>query len=144
MCHLRNIATLRDYQESVTTGQTHTRMDGRTDRRGQSDSYEPLCFAGDTKMYLGWKLISHSSLFIIVLINLIFHSLTMIHRELFIFYILRWSWLTFAINVRDVLTYCVDLDLCQWCVVWDVRRSLIAVRVTFGLRLLFCLTSSPP
>ena len=56
MCHLRNIA-MRDYQESVTTGQTHTRTDrqtgGRTDRQtdaGQSDPYVPLCFAGDTKM----------------------------------------------------------------------------------------------
>ena len=38
MCRLRNIA-MRDYQESVTTGQTH----------GQSDPYVPLCFAGDTK-----------------------------------------------------------------------------------------------
>ena len=35
---------MRDYQESVTTGQTH----GRTDA-GQSDPYKPLCFAGDTK-----------------------------------------------------------------------------------------------
>ena len=39
MCRLRNIA-MRDYQESVTTGQTDT---------GQSDPYVPLCFAGDTK-----------------------------------------------------------------------------------------------
>ena len=38
MCRLRNIA-MRDYQESVTTGQdTHT--DGRTDTdAGQSDPY---------------------------------------------------------------------------------------------------------
>ena len=43
MCCLRNIA-MRDYQESVTTGQT----DGQTDA-GQSDPYVPLCFAGDTK-----------------------------------------------------------------------------------------------
>ena len=43
MCRLRNIA-MRDYQESVTTGQT----DGQTDA-GQSDPYVPLCFAGDTK-----------------------------------------------------------------------------------------------
>ena len=35
----RNIA-MRDYQESVTTGQTD----------GQSDPYVPLCFAGDTKI----------------------------------------------------------------------------------------------
>ena len=39
-----------DYQESVTTGQTHRRMDGQTDT-GQSDPYVPLCFAGDTKTY---------------------------------------------------------------------------------------------
>ena len=43
MCLLQNIA-MRDYQESVTTGQT----DGRTDA-GQSDPYDLLCFAGDTK-----------------------------------------------------------------------------------------------
>ena len=30
MCRLRNIA-MRDYQESVTTGQTDRRMDGQTD-----------------------------------------------------------------------------------------------------------------
>ena len=35
---------MRDYQESVTTGQTHTRTDA-----GQSNPYVPLCFAGDTK-----------------------------------------------------------------------------------------------
>ena len=35
---------MRDYQESVTTGQTH----GWTDA-GQSDPYVPLFFAGDTK-----------------------------------------------------------------------------------------------
>ena len=46
MCHLRNIA-MRDYQESVTTGQTDTQTDA-----GQSDPYVPLCFAGDTKMTL--------------------------------------------------------------------------------------------
>ena len=40
MCRLRNIA-MRDYQESVTTRQTDA---------GQSDTYVPLCFAGDTKM----------------------------------------------------------------------------------------------
>ena len=45
MCRLRNIA-MRDYQGSVTTGQT----DGQTDA-GQSDPYVPLCFAGDTKMW---------------------------------------------------------------------------------------------
>ena len=39
MCRLRNI-TMRDYQESVTTGQTDA---------GQSDPYVLLCFAGDTK-----------------------------------------------------------------------------------------------
>ena len=44
MCRLRNIA-MRDYKESVTTGQT----DGHTDA-GQSDPYVSLCFAGDTKI----------------------------------------------------------------------------------------------
>ena len=48
MCHLRNIA-VRDYQESVTTGQTHGQTDRQTDA-GQSDPYVPLCFACDTKM----------------------------------------------------------------------------------------------
>ena len=38
MCRLRNIA-MPDYQESVTTGQTHRRT---------PDPYVPLCFAGDT------------------------------------------------------------------------------------------------
>ena len=47
MCRLRNIA-MRDYQESVTTGQTHTNTDGQTDA-GQSDPYVRLCFPGDTK-----------------------------------------------------------------------------------------------
>ena len=37
-----------DFQESVTTGQTHRHTDGQTDA-GQSDPYVPLCFAGDTK-----------------------------------------------------------------------------------------------
>ena len=52
MCRLRNIV-MHDYKESVTTGhthrQTHRKMDGQTDA-GQSDSYEPLCLTGDTKM----------------------------------------------------------------------------------------------
>ena len=43
MCRLRNIAK-RDYQESVTIGQTH----GQTDS-GQSDPYLPICFTADTK-----------------------------------------------------------------------------------------------
>ena len=51
MCRLRNIA-MRDYQESLSTGQTHGRTDSRTDGQtdaGQSDPYNPLCFAGDTQ-----------------------------------------------------------------------------------------------
>ena len=48
MCRLRNIA-MRDYQESVTTGQTDRQTDRQTDA-GQSEPYVPLCFAGDTKM----------------------------------------------------------------------------------------------
>ena len=42
MCRLH----MRDYQESVTTGQTHRQTDA-----GQSDPYVPLCFVGDTKNY---------------------------------------------------------------------------------------------
>ena len=56
MCRLRNIA-MCDYQESVTTGQTHRRTDRQTDTQmdgqrdaGQSDPYVPLCFAGDTEI----------------------------------------------------------------------------------------------
>ena len=54
MCRLRNIA-MRDYQESVTTGQTdrHTHRD----RRRKSDPYVPLCFAGDTTIEVDY--ISH-------------------------------------------------------------------------------------
>ena len=51
MCRLRNKA-MRDYQESVNTGQTDGRTDRQTDGQtdaGQSDPYVPLCFAGDTK-----------------------------------------------------------------------------------------------
>ena len=54
MCRLRNIA-MRDYQESVTTGQTHRRMDERTDRETnavQSDPYVPICFTSDTKTFI--------------------------------------------------------------------------------------------
>ena len=43
MCRLRNI-NMRDYPESVTTGQTDRLTDA-----GQSDPYLPLCIAGDTK-----------------------------------------------------------------------------------------------
>ena len=48
ICRLRNIA-MRDYQESVTTGQTDTQRDGQKDA-GQSDPDVPLCLAGDTKI----------------------------------------------------------------------------------------------
>ena len=48
MCRLRYIA-MRDYQESLTTGQTHRQTDAQTDAE-QSDPYVPLCFAGDTIM----------------------------------------------------------------------------------------------
>ena len=52
---------MRDYQESVTTGQTYTRADRQTDRQtdaGQSDSYVPLCFAGDTKSAMdSWSVV---------------------------------------------------------------------------------------
>ena len=46
MCGLRNIA-LHYYQESVTTGQTHTPTDVRQTPE-KSDHYVPLCFAIDT------------------------------------------------------------------------------------------------
>ena len=42
---------MRDYQESVTTGQRDTLIDRQTDA-AQSDLYVPLCFAGDTKSML--------------------------------------------------------------------------------------------
>ena len=45
MCRLRNIA-MRDYQESVTTGQTQGQTDRQTDGRndaGQSVPYVLLC-----------------------------------------------------------------------------------------------------
>ena len=54
MCRLRNIA-MRDYQESVTTGQTdrqtHTHI--QTDA-GQSGPYVLLCFADDTIVAAFW------------------------------------------------------------------------------------------
>ena len=45
MCRLRNIA-MRDYQESVTTGQTHGLPDRQTDRetdRQTPDKVIPMC-----------------------------------------------------------------------------------------------------
>ena len=41
MCCLRNIA-MCDYQESVTTGQTHRQTDGQTDRQ-TLDKVIPMC-----------------------------------------------------------------------------------------------------
>ena len=41
MCPLRNIA-MRDYQESVTTGQTHAHTGRRTDRQ-TPDKVIPMC-----------------------------------------------------------------------------------------------------
>ena len=52
MYRMRNVA-MRDYQESLSTGQTHTRKDGQTDA-GQSDPYVPLCSAGDIKIMMNW------------------------------------------------------------------------------------------
>ena len=40
----------RDYQESVTIGQTDARTHTQTDA-GQSDPYVPLCLASLTKKY---------------------------------------------------------------------------------------------
>ena len=67
MCRLRNIA-MRDYQESVTTGQMDRQTDRQTDA-GQSDPYVPLCFAGDTKMY------TCESSIILVHLQLVFYNL---------------------------------------------------------------------
>ena len=58
MCRLRNIA-MRDYQESVSTGQIHRPMKGQTNA-GQSDLYVPLSFAGDTIKIL--KFLKHLNL----------------------------------------------------------------------------------
>ena len=58
MCRLRYIA-MRDYQESVTTGQLDA---------GQSDPKVPLCFAGDMKINGEQKI----SIYTIIYINL-FH-----------------------------------------------------------------------
>ena len=41
MCHLRHIA-MRDYQDSVTTGQTDVQTDGQTDRK-TPDKVIPMC-----------------------------------------------------------------------------------------------------
>ena len=46
MCRLQNIA-IRDYQESVTTGQIVTQTNG------QKDPYVLLCFAGNTENGIG-------------------------------------------------------------------------------------------
>ena len=43
--HVSSAKHSYDYQESVTTEQTHPQTDP-----GQSDPYVPLCFTGDTKM----------------------------------------------------------------------------------------------
>ena len=58
MCRLRN-KVMRDYQESVTTGQTHT----QTDRCGTKWPLCARCFADDTKIYsqlqpCPWKLVA--------------------------------------------------------------------------------------
>ena len=54
MAAFRGNIAMRDYQESVTTGQTDGRTDGQTDA-GQNDPYVPLCFAGDTKSGSNFK-----------------------------------------------------------------------------------------
>ena len=57
MYRLRNIA-IRDYQESVTTGQSHRQTDA-----GESDPYVPLCFAGDTTKTLFLQIFGHLFLY---------------------------------------------------------------------------------
>ena len=49
---MRRLRTISrgDYQESVTTGQTHRHADRQTDA-GQNDPYAPSCFAGDSKLF---------------------------------------------------------------------------------------------
>ena len=62
MCRLRNIA-MPDYQESVTTGQTHRRMDGRTDAGQTPDKVIPMChyaFAGNIIRKL-WQILIFSN-----------------------------------------------------------------------------------
>ena len=43
------LIAMRDYKESVTTGQRDRHMDGQKNA-GQSAPYVPLSFAGDTKI----------------------------------------------------------------------------------------------
>ena len=50
MCRLQNIA-MRDYQESVTTGQTDRQTDGQTDRRRTKLS---LCAAMLRRRHKNW------------------------------------------------------------------------------------------
>ena len=52
-------SSMRDYQESVTAGQTDTQTDRVTDA-WQSDPYVPLCFAGNTKIYINCVPIRHN------------------------------------------------------------------------------------
>ena len=56
----------RDYQESVTIGQTDARTHTQTDA-GQSDPYVPLCFAGDTyySLSISVQLINQHVLYIV-------------------------------------------------------------------------------
>ena len=65
MCSLRNIhvhVAMRDYQESVSNGQTDRHRDRQTDAR-QSDPYVPLSFLGDTTIVIQdfIKVSSHKS-----------------------------------------------------------------------------------
>ena len=51
MCRLRNIA-MCDYQESMTTGQTHGQTDTQTDRQ-TPDKVIPMClYASQTTQYI--------------------------------------------------------------------------------------------
>ena len=85
MCHLRNVA-MREYQESVTTGQTDRQTVGRTDRQtdtGQIDPYVPLCFAGDTKR--PWLLSAHLNSHLIYTFDISHGSLVRFSAERYIF-----------------------------------------------------------
>ena len=46
---------MRDYQQSVTNGQTDSQRHGQTDA-GQSDPYVLLCFTGDTIWLADWDI----------------------------------------------------------------------------------------
>ena len=75
MCRLRNIVRCVE-QECLTTGQTDRRTDA-----GQSDPFESLCLAGDTKSGSATK--SFSTKFSFSLFNIHFTFVRLIQEPLF-------------------------------------------------------------